>query len=89
MARYPSAAPSRGARSGVPVLRAYDERRAVTGLKLINGLGRAEVAAAQIRPVEQNGPDIDNNGVALSGTAHWMVDRGLIGFTDDLEIVTG
>ncbi len=69
------------------VLRAYDARCAVTGLKLINGLGRAEVAAAHIRPVEHNGPDIINNGVALSGTAHWMFDRGLIGFTDDLEIV--
>lgn len=69
------------------VLRAYDERCAVTGLKLINGGGRAEVAAAHIRPVEHSGPDIINNGVALSGTAHWMFDRGLIGFTDDLEIV--
>src|SRR4051794_8186002 len=31
------------------VLRAYDERCAITGLKLINGRGRAEVAAAHIR----------------------------------------
>lgn len=69
------------------VLRAYDERCGVTGLKLINGGGRAEVAAAHIRPVEHNGPDIINNGVALSGTAHWMFDRGLIGFGDDLEIM--
>ncbi len=69
------------------VLRAYGERCAVTGLKLINGGGRAEVAAAHIRPVEQNGPDIINNGVALSGTAHWMFDRGLIGFSDELDII--
>ncbi|MNY40301.1 hypothetical protein D3C86_1750360 [compost metagenome] len=69
------------------VLSAYDERCAVTGLKLINGGGRAEVAAAHIRPVEHNGPDIINNGVALSGTAHWMFDRGLITFSDDLDIV--
>lgn len=34
------------------VLRAYDQRCAITGLKLINGGGRAEVAAAHIRPVE-------------------------------------
>jgi putative restriction endonuclease len=69
------------------VLRAYGERCAVTGLKLINGGGRAEVDAAHIRPVEHNGPDIINNGLALSGTAHWMFDRGLIGLTDDLEIM--
>jgi len=69
------------------VLRAYDERCAITGLKLINGSGRAEVAAAHIRPVEASGPDIISNGIALSGTAHWMFDRGLISLADDLEIL--
>lgn len=69
------------------VLRAYDQRCAVTGLKLINGGGRAEVEAAHIRPVEANGPDILTNGIALSGTAHWMFDRGLIALEDDLTIL--
>jgi putative restriction endonuclease len=69
------------------VLRAYDERCAVTGLRLVNGSGRAEVVAAHIRPVEKSGPDIVSNGVALSGTAHWMFDRGLISIADDLEIL--
>jgi putative restriction endonuclease len=69
------------------ILNAYDQRCAVTGLKLINGRGRAEVDAAHIRPVEVNGPDIVNNGIALSGTAHWMFDRGLIGLSDNLEIL--
>lgn len=69
------------------VLRAYDERCAITGLKLINGGGRAEVSAAHIRPVEANGPDVINNGIALSGTAHWMFDRGLISLSDELEIL--
>jgi putative restriction endonuclease len=68
------------------VLRAYDARCAITGLKLINGGGRAEVQAAHIRPVEENGPDIINNGLALSGTVHWMFDRGLISLEDDLRI---
>lgn len=69
------------------VLRAYDQRCAITGLKLINGGGRAEVAAAHIRPVEKSGPDIVNNGIALSGTAHWMFDRGLISLSNDLQIL--
>jgi putative restriction endonuclease len=68
------------------VLNAYGERCAVTGLKLINGGGRAEVEAAHIRPIEHNGPDIVNNGIALSGTVHWMFDRGLLGISDELEI---
>ncbi|MDF7773768.1 HNH endonuclease [Sphingomonas sp. AOB5] len=69
------------------VLRAYDQRCAITGLKLINGGGRAEVEAAHIQPVEANGPDIISNGLALSGTAHWMFDRGLISLGDNLEIL--
>jgi putative restriction endonuclease len=69
------------------VLRAYDSRCAITSLKLINGRGRAEVEAAHIRPVEANGPDIVSNGLALSGTAHWMFDRGLISIKDDHEIL--
>ena len=69
------------------VVKAYGERCAVTGLRLINGGGRAEVEAAHIRPVKCNGPDIIGNGVALSGTAHWMFDRGLLGLADDLTIL--
>jgi putative restriction endonuclease len=69
------------------VLQAYDARCAITSLKLINGNGRAEVEAAHIRPVEANGPDIVSNGLALSGTAHWMFDRGLICIADDHEIL--
>jgi putative restriction endonuclease len=69
------------------VLNAYDSRCAFTSLKLINGGGRAEVEAAHIRPVEANGPDIVSNGLALSGTIHWMFDRGLISVSDDLKII--
>jgi len=69
------------------ILKAYDERCAITGLRLINGGGRAEVDAAHIRPVVLNGPDVVNNGIALSGTAHWMFDRGLISLSDDLDIL--
>jgi putative restriction endonuclease len=69
------------------VLQAYDSRCALTGLKLINGGGRAEVEAAHIKPVEANGPDIITNGLALSGTVHWMFDRGLVSLDDNLQIL--
>jgi putative restriction endonuclease len=69
------------------VLRAYDQRCSITGLKFINGGGRAEVDAAHIRPVEAGGPDVVSNGIALSGTAHWMFDRGLISLADDHQIL--
>jgi putative restriction endonuclease len=69
------------------VLAAYDARCAMTGLKFINGGGRAEVAAAHIRPVAASGPDSVNNGLALSGTAHWMFDRGLVSLGDDMSVL--
>lgn len=68
------------------VINAYDSRCAFTGLKLINGGGRAEVEAAHIQPVARGGPDSISNGMALSGTVHWMFDRGLITVEDDLTI---
>ena len=69
------------------VLDAYDSRCAITGLKFINGGGRAEVEAAHIKPVEASGPDIVSNGIALSGTIHWMFDRGLISLSDDMDVL--
>jgi len=69
------------------VLDAYDRRCAFTGLQLINGGGRAEVEAAHIKGVAEKGPDTIRNGIALSGTVHWMFDRGLLSLTDEYEIM--
>lgn len=66
---------------------AYDNRCAISGLKLINGGGRPEVQAAHIQPVASAGPDSVRNGLALSGTLHWMFDRGLISIGDDFSIL--
>lgn len=69
------------------VLEAYESRCAFTGLKFTNGGGRAEVQAAHIQAVEHDGPDTVRNGLALSGTVHWMFDRGLISLSDDGDIL--
>ncbi|WP_298496634.1 HNH endonuclease [uncultured Maritimibacter sp.] len=69
------------------VKRAYGGRCAISGLALRNGGGRPEVQAAHIRPVSAHGPDIVPNGLALSGTLHWMFDRGLVAVADDLTIL--
>jgi putative restriction endonuclease len=69
------------------VLKAYDRRCAFTGFQFINGGGRAEVEAAHIKAVEAKGPDVVRNGLALSGTVHWMFDRGLLTIADNAEIL--
>ena len=69
------------------VLHVYEGRCALTGMRLINGGGRLETEAAHIMGVGEGGPDAVNNGIALSGTVHWMFDRGLIGLTDAGDIL--
>lgn len=69
------------------VREAYGYRCAMSGLMLRNGGGRPEVQAAHIRPVESRGSDSVRNGLALSGTLHWMFDRGLIAVAEDCETI--
>ena len=66
---------------------AYDNSCAMTGLQIINGGGRPEGEAAHIRPGADAGPDTVRNGLALSGTVHWMFDRGLISLDEDFTIL--
>ena len=68
------------------IKQAYDNTCAISGLRIINGGGRAEAQAAHIRPVHANGPDSLRNGVALSSTFHWMFDRGLISIDDHYSL---
>lgn len=65
----------------------YDNQCAFTGLRILNGGGRPEVQAAHIQPVASQGPDTLRNGLALSGTVHWMFDRGLISLEDDGKLL--
>ena len=69
------------------IKRAYNNTCAISGIKIINGGGRAEVQAAHIQPVAANGPDSPRNGVALSSTLHWMFDHGLIAIADDYSLL--
>ena len=69
------------------VLDAYGDTCAVTRLRLVNGGGRAEAQAAHIVPVAEGGPDVVQNGLALSGTVHWLFDRHLISLTDDYGLL--
>ena len=69
------------------VVDAYDNRCAVTGLRIVNGGGKAEVQAAHIWSVADGGPDTVQNGLALSATAHWCFDRHLISVTEDYRLL--
>ncbi|MGD0144495.1 MAG: HNH endonuclease, partial [Rhizomicrobium sp.] len=81
------ARPFRDAAFATAVKAAYENTCAITGLRIINGGGRAEVQAAHIRPVADSGTDSVRNGLALSGTVHWMFDRGLLSVDDDYSLL--
>lgn len=69
------------------VLDAYDNTCAVTGLRIVNDGGRAEAQAAHIVPVSEGGPDVIQNGIALSATAHWLFDQHLISVGEDWRLL--
>ena len=79
--------PFRDAAFRKSVVQAYEGRCAVTGLRIVNGGGRAEVQAAHVWPVAEGGPDIVQNGIALSSTCHWLFDRHLICLTDSYRLL--
>jgi putative restriction endonuclease len=81
------ARPFRDAAFAMLIKEAYQNTCAMTGLRIVNGGGRAEVQAAHIQPVSESGPDSLRNGIALTGTVHWMFDRGLISIDDDYSIL--
>lgn len=70
------------------VEQAYKGRCAFTGVRMLNGNGRAEADAAHIRPVEAGGPDATQNGLALMKSLHWAFDRGLVSLSTGGRILT-
>ncbi len=79
--------PFRETKFRLHIRKLYDRTCSFTGLRLINGKGRPEVEAAHIIPVEHGGNDSVQNGIALSGTVHWMFDRGLLSLSDNYDIL--
>lgn len=69
------------------VCTAYENTCAFTRLKILDQNNNAEVEAAHILPVADMGPDVVQNGLALSSTVHWLFDRHLISISSDFQIL--
>jgi len=69
------------------VCNAYDNRCAISGLRMVNGGGKPEAQAAHIWAVAHGGPHVVQHGIALSGTIHWLFDRHLISLTDAYRLL--
>lgn len=68
------------------VMRAYGNRCAVTGEAIFAPSGNSSNDAAHIIPVESNGADIIQNGLALRKDLHWAFDRGLWSISTTSEV---
>ena len=69
------------------VCEAYDYQCAITGMRIVDRSGNTEAHAAHIFAVAEGGPDVVQNGIALSGTIHWLFDHYLISLTDDHRLM--
>jgi putative restriction endonuclease len=77
------------------IVRIYDHRCALCGVRMLTTDGRTAVDAAHIIPWSVSHNDDPHNGMALCGLCHWTFDQGLVGvstkylvlLSDELQIV--
>ncbi|MGE5436717.1 MAG: HNH endonuclease [Syntrophothermus sp.] len=69
------------------ILEKYDQRCAVTGMKIAFQGNVSMVDACHIVPFAESYDDTITNGIALSPTFHRAFDRGLITVTDDYKVI--
>ena len=72
-----SASSRRDARFAFQVLPAYNFTCALTGYRMVAEDGTTVLDAAHIQRFRSGGPNVVQNGLALSKTAHWLFDRGI------------
>ena len=77
----------RDARFAVQVISGYHFTCALTGYRLNSDSGFNLLEAAHIQAHSKRGPDVPENGLALTPTAHEMFDAGLWTISNDLKVV--
>jgi putative restriction endonuclease len=70
------------------IVKAYDHRCAICGLRILTADGHTAVAAAHIIPWYYSHNDDRRNGLALCPLCHWTFDEGLVRFTDRYQVKT-
>ncbi|MGB4871847.1 MAG: HNH endonuclease [Candidatus Promineifilaceae bacterium] len=68
------------------IVKAYDHRCALCGVRILTADGHTAVAAAHIIPWSESHNDDPRNGLALCHLCHWTFDEGLVAFTDTYKV---
>jgi putative restriction endonuclease len=82
---YRTAARDQGRRI---VIKAYDHRCAICGVRIITPEQHTVVDAAHIVPWSRSKNDDIRNGMALCKLCHWAFDEGMMGVSDNYEVIT-
>ncbi len=70
------------------VVATYDHRCALCGVRIITPEGHTVVDAAHIIPWNRSMNDDIRNGMALCKLCHWAFDEGMMGVSDDYNVIT-
>lgn len=65
------------------IVKIYDHRCALCGIRIMTADGHTAIAAAHIIPWSISHNDNPRNGLALCHLCHWAFDEGLVTFSDD------
>lgn len=68
------------------IVKVYDHRCAICGIRIMTEDGHTAVQAAHIIPWSVSHNDDPRNGLALCPLCHWTFDRGLVCFSDDYYV---
>jgi len=83
---YRPAARNQGFRRAV--VKTYNHRCALCGLRIVTAEGHTAVDAAHIVPWSKTQNDDIRNGMALCKLCHWAFDEGMVGVGDSYAVVT-
>lgn len=69
------------------IVKAYEHRCALCGIRILTADGHTAIAAAHIIPWSVSHNDDPRNGLALCSLCHWIFDEGLTGLTDNYLVL--
>lgn len=70
------------------VVSTYDHRCALCGVRIITAEGHTVVDAAHITPWSRSRNDDLRNGMALCKICHWAFDEGMMGVSENYDVIT-
>lgn len=70
------------------VIKAYDHRCALCGVRIITPEQHTVVDAAHIVPWSRSQNDDIRNGMALCKLCHWAFDEGMMGISENYDVIT-